>query len=164
MSRSPHRPPLSADRPIGDPADDRLGHARFAADIARCVAEMTPDDPLVLGLHGSPGSGRTSVLNMVRRQLEAAGVRVHEINPWVHGPALADVLADRVEAAAGDRVVVMMDDVDRLTVGEWAQLTRLVERSLAVPGAAYVLVFDRSESDPVELGRLVQVPFDLPLP
>jgi predicted KAP-like P-loop ATPase len=163
MSHAPERLPLSADRPLADAGHDRLGHARFAAHVAACVAELTAESP-VIGIHGAPGSGRTSALNMVCQHLASAGVAVVEVNPWVLGPELEDTLARHLDKAAGRRLVVAMDDVDRLDDGERAALARLVERVGAVPGAVYLLVLDRDGLGPVTLGRLVKVPFDLPLP
>ena len=163
MSLAPDRLPLSADRPLADAGDDRLGYARFAAHVATCIAELAVDSPVV-GIHGAPGSGRTSSLNMVRNHLAAAGVPVLDLNPWVLGDALEQTLTTQLQKSAGGRVVVAMDDVDRLDGGQRQALSRLVERVGAVPGAVYVLVFDRTELGPVDLGRLVKVPFDLPLP
>jgi predicted KAP-like P-loop ATPase len=163
MSLAPDRLPLSADRPLADAGDDRLGYARFAAHVATCIAELAVDSPVV-GIHGAPGSGRTSSLNMVRNQLAGAGVPVLDVNPWVLGGALEETLTRQLQKCAGGRVVVAVDDVDRLDGGQRKELARLVERVGAVPGAVYVLVFDRTDLSPVDLGRLVKVPFDLPLP
>ena len=74
---------LSPDLPLEDPADDRLGYVRFSRLIANAVASMVPLDGLVVGLHGPPGAGRTSVVNFVRRLLEdVPHTVVSEFNPW----------------------------------------------------------------------------------
>ena len=117
-----------------------------------------------MGLHGGPGSGRSSALNMVCHELRAGGVEAVALNPWELGPQLEAALAAAFERAGGGRLVVAMDDVDRLDPAERAALARAVQRARARPDTVLVLVFDRSQASPVELGRLIQAPFDLPLP
>ena len=62
------------------------------------------------------------------------------------------------------RFVVVIDDVDRIPPERRSELTRLVKLVAALPNVIYLMVFDRSASEAADVGRLVQVPFDLPLP
>lgn len=64
-------PPLSDDSPRINPwTDDRLGHAGFARRMAEALARQTAPNGYVIGLHGEWGSGKSTVLNFVRRHLE----------------------------------------------------------------------------------------------
>jgi predicted KAP-like P-loop ATPase len=182
---------LSPDRPLTDPDDDRLGYARFARLIANTIAAMTPPDGLVLGLHGVTGAGRTSVVNFVRRQLEdVPHTVVTEFNPWRYSTeddlarrfldALIPVLAPGVDpradpaavrSATADQLrrertrhVVVIDDLDRVAPARVAEVARLVSAVADLPEVVYLLVLDRDTGAATDLARVVNVPFDLPLP
>ena len=167
---------------------------RFARHIANSIA-LAPPQGLVLGLHGGPGSGKTTVANFVRAELaDSPSTAVLEFNPWLYeddadlGARFLSVLAPAFAggAAPGDlrgadllalrdrlaetlrhqrmRFVVVIDDIDRIPAERRSELTRLVKLVAALPNVIYLMVFDRSAADSTDVARLVQVPFDLPLP
>ncbi len=83
------QPPISGDEPVGR-AGDRLGRRSFARLIAHQILASRPADGLVVSVAGPWGSGKTSVLRMVREEIEASsdaqsGRRavVVEFNPWL---------------------------------------------------------------------------------
>ncbi len=182
---------LSPDLPLEDPADDRLGYVRFSRLISNAVASMMPIDGLVVGLHGPRGAGRTSVVNFVRRLLEdVPHTVVSEFNPWRYAAGddiarrylktLIPVLAPGVEAgddpaatraAAAEvlrrertRHVVVIDDLDRVDPSRAAEIGRLVSAVTDLPNVVHLLVLERTTLAETDLERVVQVPFDLPLP
>ena len=182
---------LSPDLPLEDPADDRLGYVRFSRLISNAVASMVPLDGLVVGLHGPRGAGRTSVVNFVRRLLEdVPHTVVSEFNPWRYAAGddiarryletLIPVLAPGVEAGddpAATRVaaaevlrrertrhVVVIDDLDRVDPSRAAEIGRLVSAVTDLPNVVHLLVLERTTLAETDLERVVQVPFDLPLP
>jgi predicted KAP-like P-loop ATPase len=193
MPSLPRLGTLSGDRPLTNPADDRIDRARFARHIANSIS-LAPPDGLVLGLHGGAGSGKTTVANFLRAELaESPSTAVLEFNPWLYnddsdlgarflsvlGPAFGGgqvtdvrgsdllVLRDRLaETLRHERMrfVVVIDDIDRIPPERRLELTRLVKLVAALPNVVYIMVFDRSQADAADVGRLVQVPFDLPLP
>src|SRR5687767_13462293 len=78
--------PLSADRPLREPADDRLGYASLAKHLAEGLLRGCPADGLVVGIHGPWGSGKSTILNFILHYMEAdteedAPIVVH-FNPW----------------------------------------------------------------------------------
>ena len=182
---------LSPDLPLEDPADDRLGYVRFSQLISNAIASMVPVDGLVVGLHGPRGAGRTSVGNFVRRLLEdVPHTVVSEFNPWRYAAGddiarryletLIPVLAPGVEAGddpAATRVaaaevlrrertrhVVVIDDLDRVEPSRAAEIGRLVSAVTDLPNVVHLLVLERTTLAETDLERVVQVPFDLPLP
>ncbi|HEU0193240.1 MAG TPA: P-loop NTPase fold protein [Gaiellales bacterium] len=186
----PSQAQLSADRPLRDPADDRLGYALFAEHLAATISDA-PDEGLVVGLHGGSGSGKTTAANFARHHLRAdGGAAIAEFAPWSYGVKgdLAAGLAAAIARAAGleapdggdpgelragladalrdrpGRVVVIVDDLDRLEPPRLADAIRVLESVGRIPGVVQLLVFDRRRHDPITVDRLVQVPFDLPLP
>jgi len=183
--------PLSPDLPLEDPAGDRLGYVRFSRLIANAIASMAPVEGLVLGLHGPRGAGRTTVANFVRRHIvDVPHTVVTEFNPWRYAAGddisrryldvLVPVLAPGVEAgrdpaavraAAAEvlrrertRHVIVVDDLDRVAPERAAEIGRLVSAVTDLPNVVHLLILERTTLAEGDLERVVQVPFDLPLP
>jgi len=83
---------------------------------------------------------------------------------------IADLLKDY-----GSTILILIDDIDRLTAEEIRQLFRLVKAIADFPNIIYILLFDKSVviealkqvqnvSGEDYLEKIVQVPFELPLP
>ncbi len=86
--------------------------------------------------------------------------------------ALKREISERLRQA-GQRIVVVIDDVDRLTPAEINQVFRVVKAVADFPNVVYVLAFDREEvagalsaelrvDGSAYLEKIVQVPFVLP--
>ena len=86
---------FSADRPLESPEYDRLGMKLFAENLAECITKMHSSSGIVIGLHGSWGSGKSTVLNFVKHYLEnqttgsansdcqsTGSIRTIDFNPW----------------------------------------------------------------------------------
>lgn len=63
---------FDADRPITTSTKDHLNRALFAKYLARCLLDHKDPESLVVGLYGSWGVGKTSIINLVREELEYA--------------------------------------------------------------------------------------------
>ena len=74
-----------SDDPVRSVDEDLFSRAGYAERIARVVGELTTQaDSAVIALVGPTGSGKTSMLNLVRTQLkEANSFRVVTFNPWI---------------------------------------------------------------------------------
>lgn len=233
---------LSADRPLTDPKDDRLGYAPFARQLAHGVSTMGPTEGLVLAVYGPWGSGKTTVLQFFLHYLgqmpEEERPIVVRFNPWLFSghddltkrflfqlqgtlkktklplstiaacvgdfaeiigelpvPYLSGVgkavdkvrhLAEKDAVETKDslvellrkierRILVIVDDIDRLTADEIRQLFRVVKAVADFPNTIYLLAFDKEvaiqavqqlqgASGADYLEKIVQVPFELPLP
>ena len=57
------------DAPISAPAQDRFGFDPFARAIARCILALKHPVGSVVAIHGPWGSGKSSVINLVRHHL-----------------------------------------------------------------------------------------------
>src|SRR5436190_1219808 len=81
---------LDADRPIRTSTEDRLGRTSFAKYLARCLLEQTTIESFVIGLYGSWGVGKTSIINLVLEELKFASSNMFDdekpvilnFNPW----------------------------------------------------------------------------------
>jgi photosystem II stability/assembly factor-like uncharacterized protein len=90
------------DQPITKVEDDRLGFADLARGLDRYLRNAATRPPLILGLNAPWGRGKSSVMNMLRTQLERAGGRSVWFNAWHHQKedvSLAALLASVCEQA-----------------------------------------------------------------
>ncbi len=75
------------DRPIEDKKDDRLGRSSFSSNLAKSILEWKGVDSLVIALYGKWGSGKSSVINLAKKDLlesaEPNKPTVIEFNPWL---------------------------------------------------------------------------------
>jgi KAP family P-loop domain len=193
-----------SDIPISDPDFDRFGRWPFAQRVAQTIAARTDSSSLVIGIYGSWGEGKTSVLRFIERELQnQEQIICITFNPWRYaaeeqlikqfyntvavalgssletnperigrilrghaaffdlldkGGSLAkgiiDYLAnvtpekykERLEgllSATKKRVVILMDDIDRLDRVEIQSVFRLVKLSADFAFTAYILAFDQ---------------------
>lgn len=104
---------LDGDRPIDTPQKDRLGFAEIAKHLADAFLRNDLSNGFVVGVEGSWGSGKSSLVKMalghLREQAEAPGIV--EFQPWLVGgrddllTELFSVLSDAVKVrdpAAGE--------------------------------------------------------------
>ncbi len=78
-------PPLYRDAPIAQIEQDVLGRAPVARRLVDIMSE-NPDQPLVMALCGTAGSGKTSVLHMAGELLaQRTDLRAFALDAWVAG-------------------------------------------------------------------------------
>lgn len=72
------------DKPIENPEQDRFGFDPFAQSIARCILALKRPLGSVVAIHGPWGSGKSSVINLVRHHLaqDANAPVVVPIQAW----------------------------------------------------------------------------------
>lgn len=77
-------PMFDADRPILKSEQDRLGRTAFSKSLARCILDQKDKESLVIGLNGSWGSGKTSIINLTLEELRfASGNTLDEERPVI---------------------------------------------------------------------------------
>ena len=60
------------DSPISNPNEDVLNYGVFAKSIARCILGIRNANGGAIAIHGPWGAGKSSVINLVRHELEAS--------------------------------------------------------------------------------------------
>ena len=229
---------LSADKPLFDLKEDRLGYAPYSEYLARVIAEKCPESGLVMAICGGWGTGKSTIINFILSSLltlsEENRPQVIHFNPWLFAGeaelvqkffdqllgafakwgkrfknlkvAVADyaeviekspipyssfaslfrILKPKAKNASdlkatvekllcnqSRRILVVIDDVDRLTASEVRQLFRVLKAIANFPNVTYLLAFDRSmvvkaleheqgTDGEAYMEKIVQTTFDVP--
>ncbi|WP_246621671.1 KAP family P-loop NTPase fold protein [Rhizobium laguerreae] len=91
------------DRALDDVSADEYGFNEIARKLAPSLVDAAKSDGMVIGIEGPWGSGKTSLLNFLKRQLasrEAQRLHVITLAPWLTGDnislieTLTDAMAD----------------------------------------------------------------------
>lgn len=99
---------LDSDRALENRDEDQFGFVGIAERLAPSIVEASKGDGMVIGLEGRWGSGKTSLLNFLRSELENAeeqGIYTITIAPWLNGDAssLVSSLLDPISAILKSR-------------------------------------------------------------
>lgn len=143
-SRQPGRQPGRHRRDLyyDDPATmsaDRLGRERLAEEMA-CILQTVAEhsDSSVAALVGSWGSGKTTLVDEIRKSLQESGWYVASHNPWAYsdcGGAVAGFFSAIRDAVPDD----VLGKAWRESLGGWvsraAPSARLGEWSASMPPA-----------------------------
>lgn len=77
---------LSSDIPVTDPAQDAYGFAGFAKNVSKAIRETPSPQGLVMAINGPWGSGKSSLLNLIKFELKKVDGNdcpiIIDFNPW----------------------------------------------------------------------------------
>lgn len=87
-----------SDDPIDNAEADRLGHLKIALALAAFLRNEGTRPPLVVAVEAAWGQGKSSLMNLLKGELEHSGVRCVWFNPWHHQqePVLLAPLIDAI--------------------------------------------------------------------
>ena len=74
-----------ADRPINSRDEDLLKRAVFSEKLGDAISAYSGEECLVIGLYGSWGTGKTSIINMALKSINQSGANkpiVMRFSPW----------------------------------------------------------------------------------
>lgn len=227
------------DYPIEDKSADALRRAPLAKKVAELIGSFEGKESFVIGIEGVWGSGKTSFINLVTKELENhTGLVFVAFNPW-NFSGTNELIADFFASMAGalrdhsankdlvktvqsyasrlqvtvsptislfgasvkmpelwstggqtlqekrtkidqalrsfeKKIVVVIDDTDRLDTTETRLIMKLVKMTANFPNTIFLLAYDRAKvaeklngegwSGDEYLKKIVQVSFSLPLP
>jgi len=110
------------DSPIEDFGDDRYGVGPFAKSLAKCFREIQMPVGTTIALHGPWGSGKSSVVNLIKRELAANKDEKLVVTDfkcwWFRGEealalAFMQELNSTLKGALGDAVEGIVSDMTR---------------------------------------------------
>lgn len=160
---------------IAEPEDRRSGRLKRVVRWFRKDTDRTIDAIAKIGVIADPSGGLLSGVGSVvaKRSLGAA------MDQWLSEPTLQaayEALVRKLRQRCG-KIVVFIDDIDRLTGEEIRTIMQMVKSVGRLPNVIYVLSYDRSivwgalddlsarnDGDPSYGEKIVQLELDLPVP
>lgn len=158
MTHSPqeNRQGQHPDRAIRNNDEDRYGFTHIATELARAIKEIGREGSAVIGIEGAWGTGKTSLLNLLRTALDKeqeARTFVLNISPWLDGsdtPLVASLLLP----VAG---IIAEEEESRLSAKERTAL----KRKKALTGTAQTLM-DYTRATARNLAPVAQIAAVIP--
>jgi predicted KAP-like P-loop ATPase len=137
---------LTPDEPIHSSSQDLLNRSGFATELARAIVSLDRGESVVVGIHGKWGTGKTSLLNLIKEKLETVSPDppvIFRFNPW--GFANQDSL-----------IIQFFDDLSEFlklhkTISPLATVADAVEEYGRVLSPLARLIFPRA-AESVEVG------------
>src|SRR5262245_29128036 len=130
---------MFSDRPIARTEEDKLGYGAFAERLVKPLVAWPTDQSLVVGLYGSWGTGKSSVLNLLHSALlqpqpegtpQAIPIR---FNPWLYRDTESLLISFFATLAAETKAHKELSDEERETLGEaFAQIGEALEPILSL--------------------------------
>lgn len=125
MTHSPqeNRQEQHPDRAIRHKDEDRYGFTHIATELARAIQGIGREGSAVIGIEGAWGTGKTSLLNLLRTALkeqQEARTVVLTISPWLDGSDTPLVASLLLPVAA----IVAEEEERRRPAKKWAYLRR----------------------------------------
>jgi predicted KAP-like P-loop ATPase len=222
---------LLPDDPIRSPDEDVFGRENFVKDIYKQIIGYPFENSYVFGLFGAWGTGKTSVLNLLRYKLKAEdnkNIIVFDFDPWgfspevnlihafyenlykalnqeyllsgikntfnnylkiispglkLHGFGMTinlnypspEAIKSEIELCLkniGKKIVILVDDIDRLDKERIFQVFEIVKRSANLNKTIFVMSFDvdivseifdaQSTNGKSFIDKIIQNPVNLP--
>lgn len=85
MKKAQEEQNINADTPVSDKSHDSFQRYPFAKRIAQTITLRNENEPLVIGIYGEWGEGKTSVLHFIEREITNLDPKIIQIrfNPWM---------------------------------------------------------------------------------
>lgn len=131
--------PMMLDKSVSDPADDRYGFHYVAQQLALAIQGIGREGSAVIGIEGGWGSGKTSLLNLLRTELEKSheeNTFVLTVSPWLDGGGNSPVESLLIPVAE----IIAKEEEKRLSP---AQRQRLEKKKELTKTAETVLHYSR---------------------
>jgi hypothetical protein len=145
---------VKGDRPLSAGDEDKLGFREVARRIANSLVDRASEEGLVIGVEGTWGSGKSSLLSLVRNEIgklpNDSEQTVIDFRPWLIGnrDALIASLFDDLSRQL-DQVALDAGDATRVSVTKAKEAGEALRRfmsALSKAGSAIEIVGDASGS------------------
>lgn len=151
---------LSADNPLYDPTTDRLGYAPFARYLADSIRQMTFPGSFIVGVYGSWGWGKTTLLNFIvhylKQKPEDEQPVIVPFNPWLFSGEddITRRFFDQIQSVLSSRKFVPKGFKDR--IADLAKVVSEIPLPYAQAGKAVAKLVDDKEKDASDLKEDVE--------
>ncbi|MCZ4288992.1 KAP family P-loop NTPase fold protein [Hoeflea alexandrii] len=149
---------VKGDRALSSADEDKLGFREIAKRIATSLVDRASEEGLVIGVEGSWGSGKSSLLFLIGDELgrlpEDQRPTVINFRPWLIGNRDALITSLFGDLSRGlDRVTLNAGDATRISVAkakEAGNALRSFMRGLSKAGSAIEVAGDASGFGPIK--------------
>ena len=104
---------IISDNPIQKREDDVIGRVALSQKFAQHVLALDTSEGIVVGVLGPWGSGKTSFINLAKKEFEEAEVPILDFNPWMFSGAAQLVESFFAEITAQLRIRPDLAEVGR---------------------------------------------------
>lgn len=73
---------IRSEKPIKNKDEDKLKRTRFAFNVAKKINNYEYNESIAIGLMGSWGSGKSSIINIIENEIDKSKLIVVNFNPW----------------------------------------------------------------------------------
>lgn len=136
---------IISDVPISSKSDDLFDRASWAAQLANVISNINTPNAFTVGITGSWGSGKTSMLNMVIEELQDREYTTVRFSPWLFSSEekiLRELFEQLIETLtpsgnkSGSRIVNLLTNYQELLDEGIAAATNLVAVTATNPAIA----------------------------
>jgi hypothetical protein len=123
MNKPPPTGAVILDRSVVNSDEDRYGFSYVAQQLAHAIDGIGREGSAVIGIEGAWGSGKTSLLNLLRVALEEKledRTHVLTISPWLDGGGNSPVESLLIPVAA----IIAIEEESRISAGQRRHLQR----------------------------------------
>lgn len=134
-----------SDVPISSKSDDLFDRASWATQLANVISNINAPNAFTVGITGSWGSGKTSMLNMVVEELQDREYTTVRFSPWLFSSEekiLRDLFEQLIETLtpsgnkSGSKIVDLLTNYQELLAEGIAAATNLVAVTATNPAIA----------------------------
>lgn len=135
--------PIGNENPVMEVGEDRYGYDELAGGLARRLLALEKTSGTVIGIEGKWGSGKTSLLNLLLKHLDAEhGEDTHilPVSPWLSPPGIPMTHSLLLPVAA------ILDELDSRSYPAWRKKLQWVRKIPASPLAKSLLDYTQQAS------------------
>lgn len=101
--------------PESEEQEEILGFSSFAERIVNEIQTVSSSESVVIGINGEWGEGKTSMINLIRKQLKGKGYTVVDFHPWKtnSGKAMSQLFFDMLKDGLKNKIFGINWKIDR---------------------------------------------------
>lgn len=104
---------IVSEEPLINSVNDKLNRSIFAQSLARNINKYEGNKSITIGLMGRWGIGKSSIINMVKEQIDINYIEIVEFNPWYFS-GRKQLISDFFEVL-GNRIGKSNDSLNKLS-------------------------------------------------
>ncbi len=117
--------------------EDKLNRVNFKTAIARSINNYTNKEMVAFGLNGAWGSGKSSIINLIKEEINKDKYNILEFNPWYYS-SRKQLLLDFFEQLS---ISVGCENTNSNTGAALEKYGKLMKAASLVPALSFLKIF-----------------------